>query len=170
MGPALLPWSTTSHVYTTTLLIGVELRVRQGTCSKRLCGCLWLPMLWQHLPYYLCHYSPWHGHKIKLPHVQQCHLLNYQCQLLQSILLSHCRYSLRIGHAHEILYDLPALEKCILDRFIHGKLTILVDIPQVSYQKDVYTAATFAAVRKKVPPQVITSHGITSPHYSITSC
>ena len=85
--------------------------------------------------------------------MHQCHLLNYESQL-QSLLLSHCRYSLKIGHAHEISYDLPALEKYILDRFIHGKPKILVDIPQVSYQKDVYTAATFAAVRKKVAPQV----------------
>lgn len=59
-----------------------------------------------------------------------------------------------MGRGSEVSYDLAALEKHILDRFIHGKPTILVDIPQVSYQKDVYTAATFEAVRKKVSPQV----------------
>ena len=98
-------------------------------------------------------YSSWHEHKIQLPHVHSCHLLNYDNQL-QSILLSHCHYSLRVGHGHEVSYDLPALEKHILGRFIHGKPRILVDIPQVSYQNDVHTAATFAAVRKKVSPQV----------------
>ena len=53
-----------------------------------------------------------------------------------------------MGRGSEVSYDLAALEKHILDRFIHGKPTILVDIPQVS------TAATFEAVRKKVSPQV----------------
>ena len=98
-------------------------------------------------------HSSWHEHKIQLPHIHSCHLLDYQSQL-QSILLSHCHYSLRVGHDHEVSYDLPVLEKCILDRFIHGKPRILVAIPEVSYQKDVYTAATFAAVRRKVSPQV----------------
>ena len=51
-------------------------------------------------------------------------------------------------------YDLPLLEKHILDQFILGKPTILVDIPQVVYRKDVYTAATFAAIREKVSKQV----------------
>jgi len=50
----------------------------------------------------------------------------------------------------DITYDLPALEKQLLDWFIHGKPLILSDIPQVAYRKDVYTAATFAAVRKNV--------------------
>ena len=52
------------------------------------------------------------------------------------------------------LHTCPALEKHLLDRFIHGKPFILSDIPQVVYRKDVYTAVTFAAVRKKVEPQV----------------
>lgn len=98
-------------------------------------------------------YRPWQEHKIQLPHIHKCHLLDYQSQL-QSILLSHCHYSLHVGSGHEVTYDLPALEKHILDRFIHGKPTILVDIPHVSYRKDVYTAATFAVVRKKVAKQV----------------
>ena len=98
-------------------------------------------------------FSTWHEHKIQLGHIHKCHLLDYQSQL-QSILLSHCHYSLRVGQGRQVSYDLPALEKCILDRFIHGKPTILVDIPHVSYQEDIYTAAKFAAVRKKVAPQV----------------
>ena len=149
MGPALLPWSTTSHMYTMSSLIVAGLRVRPG--RTRPC----VVVLMAHgLATSSCHSSSWREHKIELPHLHQCHLLNYQSQL-QSILLSHCRYSLKIGHAHEISYDLPALEKYILDRFIHGKPKILVYIPQVSYQKDFYTAATFAAVRKKVTPQVL---------------
>ena len=63
-------------------------------------------------------------------------------------------YSLVVGKGQDVCYDLPALEKHLLDQFIHGKPVILSDIPQVVYQKDIYTAATFAAVRKKVEPQV----------------
>ena len=59
-----------------------------------------------------------------------------------------------MGKGQDVSYDLPALEKHLLDRFIHGKPFILSDIPQVVYRKDVYTAVTFAAVRKKVDPQV----------------
>ena len=59
-----------------------------------------------------------------------------------------------MGKGQDISYDLPALEKHLLDRFIHGKPFILLDIPQVAYRKDIYTAASFAAVRKKVEPQV----------------
>jgi hypothetical protein len=96
--------------------------------------------------------SSWREHKIQLDHIHKCHLLDYQSQL-QSILLSHCHYSLRVGQSQEVSYDLPALEKCILDRFVHGKPTILVDIPHVNYQEDIYTASAFAAVRKNTAPQ-----------------
>ena len=51
-------------------------------------------------------------------------------------------------------YDHHALEKNILDKFIHGKPTILSEIPQVVYRKDIYTIDTLNAVRKKVNPQV----------------
>ena len=72
-----------------------------------------------------------------------------------SIILTHCHYSLEVGEAHEVNFDFPALEKHILDRFIHGKPQILLQIPQVCYKKDVCTAETFTAVRQKVVPQVI---------------
>ena len=90
---------------------------------------------------------------IPISYVQPCHLLDYEHQLLP-IVLSHCQYSLRHGQAQDIEYDLPALEKHIMDRFIHGKPLIQLEIPQVVYRKDVYTAATFANIRKKVHPQV----------------
>ena len=91
--------------------------------------------------------------KIPVTHVQSCHLLTYENQLL-SIVLSHCCYSLRHGEAQHIQYDLPALEKHIVDRFVHGKPLLQMEIPQVIYRKDVYTATTFANIRKKVKPQV----------------
>ena len=93
--------------------------------------------------------SLWQEHKVPITHIHGCHLLTYE-QQLPSLVLSHCHYSLAVGRGQDISYDLPALEKQLLDRFIHGKPLILSDIPQVAYRKDVYTAATFAAVRKNV--------------------
>ncbi|CAI8002399.1 E3 ubiquitin-protein ligase rnf213-alpha [Geodia barretti] len=43
----------------------------------------------------------WREHKIQLAHIHKCHLLDYQSQL-QSILLSHCHYSLRVGQSQEV--------------------------------------------------------------------
>ena len=95
----------------------------------------------------------WHEHKVPVTHIHGCHLLDYEQHLL-SIVLSHCQYSLKLGKGCEIKYDHHALEKHILDRFIHGKPMILSDIPQVVYRKDIYTTVYFAAIRKKVHPQV----------------
>ena len=89
--------------------------------------------------------------KVPVSHIQLCHLLDYEHQLL-SIVLSHCRYLLRHGHGQDIRYDLPALEKHIVDRFIHGKPLLMLEIPQVVYRRDVYTATSFANIRKKVSP------------------
>ena len=97
--------------------------------------------------------SQWREYKLPITHIHDCHLLIYE-QQLPSIILSHCHYSLVVGKGQDVCYDLPALEKHLLDHFIHGKPVILSDIPQVVYQKDIYTAATFASVRKKVEPQV----------------
>ena len=95
----------------------------------------------------------WNKQQVPVAHVQLCHLLDYEHQLL-SIVLSHCRYSLTYGHGQDINYDLPALQKHIVDRFIHGKPHLVLDIPQVIYRRDVYTATSFANIRKKVSRQV----------------
>ena len=63
-------------------------------------------------------------------------------------------YSLRLGEGQNVTYDLPTLEKHILNRFIYGKPLILSDIPQVQYRKDVYTSSNFAVIRRTVEPQV----------------
>ena len=96
----------------------------------------------------------WREHRVPITHIHRCHLLDYEHQL-QSIILSHCHYFLTVGKGQDIKYDLPALEKHILNRFIYGKPMILLDIPHVAYRKDVYTAETFLAIRQKVQPQVI---------------
>lgn len=74
------------------------------------------------------------------------------------IILSHCHYSLTYGHGQEIEYDIQALEKHIIDRFVHGKPYLQLEISQVVFRKDVYVASTFANIRKKVKPQVHCLH------------
>lgn len=93
-------------------------------------------------------------HKIPITHIHRCHLLDYEHKIV-SVVLSHCCYSLKLGEAHTVRYDYQALEKHILDKFIHGKPLILSDIPQVVYRRDIYTTATLEAVRRKVNPQVV---------------
>ena len=91
----------------------------------------------------------WREHKVPITHLHRCHMLEYE-QQLQSIILSHCHYSLTVGKGQKINYDLPALEKHILDRFIYGKPIIQVDIPNVAYRKDIYTVESFLEIRKRV--------------------
>ena len=90
---------------------------------------------------------------IPITHIHRCHLMDYEHQIV-SVVLSHCQYSLKVGEAHNIQYDHQALDKHILDKFIHGKPRILSDIPRVVYRKDIYTTVTFNSVRKMVSPQV----------------
>ena len=97
--------------------------------------------------------SFWREHKVPITHLHRCHLLDYEDQL-PSIILSHCHYSLKVGKGQDVKYDYQALENHILNRFIHGKPMILLDIPQVVYRKDIYTTGAFAEVRRKVAPQV----------------
>ena len=96
----------------------------------------------------------WSEHKVPITHLHRLHLLDYEHQL-PSIILSHCHYSLKFGKGQDVKYDHQALERHILNRFIHGKPMIVVDdIPQVIYKRDIYTTSTFSDVRKKVEPQV----------------
>ena len=72
-----------------------------------------------------------------------------------SVVLSHCRYSLKLGEAHTVHYDHQALEKHFLDKFVYGKPEISrEETLQVLYRKDIHTTATFDQVRKKVYRQV----------------
>ena len=99
----------------------------------------------------------WKAHRVPLPLVHRCHLLDYEQQLL-SIVLSHCHYSLQVGQGQDVTYDLPALEKHILDRFIQGKPKIVSELQPVAYVKDLYVASNFSAVRVKVKQVYVTHH------------
>ena len=97
--------------------------------------------------------SFWREHKIPIAYLHHCHMVTYEHQL-PSIILSHCHYSLKLGKGQDIKYEHQALENHILNRFIHGKPIIVLDIPQVVFRKDIYSIGTFLDVRRKVDPQV----------------
>ena len=98
----------------------------------------------------------WKAYKVQITQIKRCHFVQHG-QHLQSVILSHCHYSLTVGKGQDVRYDLLALEKHILNQFIYGKPTIKFDetsIPNIAYSKDIYTAETFRAIREKVHPQV----------------
>ena len=88
---------------------------------------------------------------IPLSQLQECHLLNYESHII-SVVLSHCHHSLEVGKGTDIQYDLQALEKKIVDKFIHGKPLIQFEnAPRVVYRKDIHNVQMFMDVRTKVP-------------------
>lgn len=89
-------------------------------------------------------------YKILLSQVQKCHVINFEQHLLH-VVLSHCQYSLKTGFGADVAYDFPALEKHIVDRFIHGKPEIDVNIPVISFKTDIVQTTGFAKVRKSIP-------------------
>ena len=113
--------------------------------------------------------SFWREHNIPITHLHRCHLLDYEHQL-PSIIVSHCKYSLRVGKGQDVKYDHHALEKHLLNRFIYGKPLILLDFPQVVYRKDIYSTVTFTGVRDRVKPQVCVMPILTYRNRMITCC
>ena len=88
---------------------------------------------------------------IPMSQLQECHLLNYESHII-SVVLSHCHHSLEVGKGTDIHYDLQALEKKIVDKFVHGKPLIQFEnAPRVVYRKDIHNVQMFMDVRTKVP-------------------
>ena len=88
---------------------------------------------------------------IPLSQLQECHLLSYESHII-SVVLSHCHHSLEVGKGTDIQYDLQALEKKIVDKFIHGKPLIQFEnAPRVVYRKDTHNVQMFMDIRSKVP-------------------
>ena len=90
------------------------------------------------------------SYSVQLNQVQNCHVIDHEQHLLH-VVHSHCKYSLQSGFGGTITYDLPALEKHILDRFIYGKPYIKAKISMISFKSDVMEAEKFSNVRRNVP-------------------
>ena len=71
---------------------------------------------------------------------------------LEHVYFSHVSYSLLAGSGSEVHYDLPALEKHILERFLCGRpLVVPVTVPCVNYKDDALKHQLFAKLRKNIP-------------------
>ena len=54
--------------------------------------------------------------------VTRAHLVSYDVERdLMPLVLAHCDYSLSVGRGTNITYNLAALERQIVDRFVNGK-------------------------------------------------
>ena len=89
-------------------------------------------------------------YRLRMSRLQSCHVIAYEQQLLH-VILTHCKYSLKIGYGDDVTYDYVGLEKHILDRFVHGKPLIDVDIPLISFKSDILRTTVFSHVRQAIP-------------------
>ena len=91
---------------------------------------------------------------IPMPHLQPFHMISYE-EEIDSIILTHCRYSLKFGKGQDVKYDFGALEKHIYDRFLVGKPEIDGATQSVMiYSSDVIQQDVFDQLRQKIKPQV----------------
>ena len=76
-----------------------------------------------------------------------------------SIVMSHCHYSLTRGKGTEVHYDIAALERHFLSRFVHGRpLFDPSTAPTVVHCRNIHSSENFAAIRKNIRPQVMLVH------------
>ena len=97
-----------------------------------------------------CIRNIWADRQVPVKHVQHCHLVEYQQQLL-SMVLSHCQYTLNHEQDQQLTYEFAALQKRFVDRFIHGRPTIKFEIMEVKYREEAYSIAN---VKRAVEPKV----------------
>ena len=91
---------------------------------------------------------------LPLRDLQSCYLVADKQQFM-SIVMSHCHYSLTRGKGTEVHYDIPALERHFLSRFVHGRpLFDLNTAPMVVQRKYIHSSENFITIRKSIYPQV----------------
>ena len=60
--------------------------------------------------------------RVPIDFVTRAHLVAYEVERdLMPLVLAHCDYSLSVGQGTNITYNLAALERQIVDRFVNGK-------------------------------------------------
>ena len=91
---------------------------------------------------------------LPLHEVQSCYLVANKQQFM-SIVMSHCHYSFTRGKVTEVHYDLLALERHFLSRFVYGKPLFDLSTACILHQhKHIHNSENFAALRRNVHPQV----------------
>ena len=95
---------------------------------------------------------------LPLKDLQKCYLVADEQQFM-SIVMSHCHYSLTRGKGTEVEYDIPALERHFVNRFVHGRpLFDLSTACVVLQRKNIHNSTNFASIRKNISPQVCFCH------------
>ena len=91
---------------------------------------------------------------VPLVKVQPFHMVSYEGEI-DSVILTHCRYSLSFGKGQEVEYDFAALEKHIYDRFLVTKPEMdRRSQPLMVYTSDIIRRDVFQQLKEKLKPQV----------------
>ena len=86
--------------------------------------------------------------------VQPFHMVSYEGEI-DSVILTHCRYSLSFGKGQEVEYDFAALEKHIYDRFLVTKPELdRRSQPLMVYTSDIIRRDVIQQLKEKLKPQV----------------
>lgn len=89
--------------------------------------------------------SRWQPQRIPISHLDACHLINFEQQLLP-VLISYCQYlNFMDTDTKRIQLNLAALEKCIMDQFVLGKPFIMFDVPLIVFKRELTST-----LRKKI--------------------
>ena len=95
--------------------------------------------------------SRWQPQRIPISHLDACHLINFEQQLLP-VLISYCQYlNFMDTDTKRIQLNLAALEKCIMDQFVLGKPFIMFDVPLIVFKRELTST-----LRKKIIQEQLT--------------
>ncbi|KAI8513635.1 hypothetical protein Bbelb_079590 [Branchiostoma belcheri] len=86
---------------------------------------------------------------VNTAHVVCCH----PEQDLLPLVLSHCCYSLAVGEGTRVEYDLPALERQLVERFVLGKPRINDDFEIFIFRQETKNVAMYKSLRDKIPQE-----------------
>lgn len=83
--------------------------------------------------------------------IDQSHLINCTNEFI-NLLCVHSTYTVSSGNV-KIEYNLDGLERDLVQRFVLGKriITHTLEIPQVTWQSQIYNTQTIASVKKNIP-------------------
>ncbi|XP_078674105.1 E3 ubiquitin-protein ligase rnf213-alpha-like isoform X2 [Branchiostoma floridae x Branchiostoma belcheri] len=86
---------------------------------------------------------------VNTAHVVCCH----PDQDLLPLVLSHCCYSLAVGEGSRVDYDLPALERQLVERFVSGKPRINDEFETFVFRQETKNVAMYKSLRDKIPQE-----------------
>jgi hypothetical protein len=96
--------------------------------------------------------------RVPMEEVTKSQLIAYDVERdLMPLVYAHCDYSLAVGEGTKIAYNLPALERQIVDRFLVGRPLIDMQVYRLAYRKDVHTVALFERTRQRVPQESLSA-------------